>query len=75
MAETPDQVLGFLNDLAAKAKPQGEREVEALRQFAEQEYGVSELQLWDVAYYSEKQNSTCLTFPMKNCVLISLKQR
>ncbi|EKO3707850.1 oligopeptidase A [Vibrio metschnikovii] len=55
MAETPDQVLGFLNDLAAKAKPQGEREVEALRQFAEQEYGVSELQLWDVAYYSEKQ--------------------
>lgn len=55
MAETPDQVLGFLNDLAAKAKPQGECEVEALRQFAEQEYGVSELQLWDVAYYSEKQ--------------------
>ncbi|KAA8597791.1 Oligopeptidase A [Vibrio cyclitrophicus] len=55
MAETPDQVLGFLNDLAVKAKPQGEREVEVLRQFAEKEFGVSELNLWDIAYYSEKQ--------------------
>ncbi|PMN48577.1 oligopeptidase A [Vibrio lentus] len=55
MAETPDQVLGFLNDLAVKAKPQGEREVEELRQFAETEFGVSELNLWDIAYYSEKQ--------------------
>ncbi|PMG96167.1 oligopeptidase A [Vibrio lentus] len=55
MAETPDQVLGFLNDLAIKAKPQGEREVEQLRQFAEKEFGVSELNLWDIAYYSEKQ--------------------
>ncbi|CAK2511413.1 oligopeptidase A [Vibrio crassostreae] len=55
MAETPDQVLGFLNDLAVKAKPQGEREVEELRQFAEKEFGVSELNLWDIAYYSEKQ--------------------
>ncbi|PMG23597.1 oligopeptidase A [Vibrio splendidus] len=55
MAETPDQVLSFLNDLAVKAKPQGEREVEELRQFAEKEFGVSELNLWDIAYYSEKQ--------------------
>ncbi|MGC9422514.1 oligopeptidase A [Vibrio sp.] len=55
MAETPDQVLSFLNDLASKAKPQGEREVEELRQFAEREYGVTELELWDIAYYSEKQ--------------------
>ena len=55
MAETPDQVLGFLNDLAVKAKPQGEREVEELRQFAEKEFGISELNLWDIAYYSEKQ--------------------
>lgn len=55
MAETSDQVLGFLNDLAVKAKPQGEREVEELRQFAEKEFGVSQLELWDIAYYSEKQ--------------------
>ncbi|PFG45625.1 oligopeptidase A [Vibrio sp. ES.051] len=55
MAETPDQVLGFLNDLATRAKPQGEREVEALRQFAKSEFGVEELNVWDIAYYSEKQ--------------------
>ena len=55
MAETPAQVLGFLNDLAAKAKPQGEKEVEELRQFAKAEFGVDELNPWDIAYYSEKQ--------------------
>lgn len=55
MAETPAQVMEFLNNLATKAKPQGEREVEELRQFAEQEFGVTELNLWDIAYYSEKQ--------------------
>ena len=55
MAENPAQVLGFLNDLALKAKPQGEREVEELRQFANKEFGVETLNLWDIAYYSEKQ--------------------
>ncbi|UPQ87907.1 oligopeptidase A [Vibrio sinaloensis] len=55
MAESPSQVLGFLNDLASKAKPQGEREVEELRQFAKAEFGVEALNLWDIAYYSEKQ--------------------
>ncbi|CAH0542086.1 oligopeptidase A [Vibrio marisflavi] len=55
MAENPSQVMSFLNDLAVKAKPQGEREVEQLRQFASSEFGVDTLELWDIAYYSEKQ--------------------
>ncbi|MGF1742579.1 oligopeptidase A [Vibrio profundum] len=55
MAESPAQVMGFLNDLASKAKPQGEREVEQLRQFAQSEHNVEQLNLWDIAYYSEKQ--------------------
>ncbi|CAH0524327.1 oligopeptidase A [Vibrio hippocampi] len=62
MAETPAQVLGFLNDLAEKAKPQGEREVEELRQFAEKEFAVTELNLWDIAYYSEKQKQHLFQF-------------
>ncbi|MCG9790361.1 oligopeptidase A [Vibrio mediterranei] len=62
MAESPAQVLGFLNDLATKAKPQGEREVEELRQFAEKEFGVTELNLWDIAYYSEKQKQHLFQF-------------
>ncbi len=55
MAETPEQVLGFLNDLAVKVKPQGEKEVRELTEFAKKEFGVTDLNLWDIAYYSEKQ--------------------
>ncbi len=54
MAKSPTQVLGFLNDLAAKAKPQGEREVEELKAFVKEEFDIDELDLWDVTYYSEK---------------------
>ncbi|WP_038181106.1 oligopeptidase A [Vibrio rhizosphaerae] len=55
MAESPEQVLTFLNDLAKRAKPQGEKEVQALRDFAQAHFGVNELALWDIAYFSEKQ--------------------
>jgi len=54
MAETPDQVLGFLNDLASRAKPQGEREVAELRDYAASEFGAADLEPWDFAFYSEK---------------------
>ncbi|WP_330961495.1 oligopeptidase A [Photobacterium sp. 53610] len=54
MAESTEQVLGFLNDLAARAKPQGEREVAELRDFAREEFGAEELAPWDIAYYAEK---------------------
>ncbi|ATD07941.1 oligopeptidase A [Pseudoalteromonas piscicida] len=54
MAETPEQVFKFLNDLAAKSKPQAEQEVAELRDFANKEHGVSELKPWDYAYYGEK---------------------
>ncbi|MGF1727450.1 oligopeptidase A [Photobacterium nomapromontoriensis] len=54
MAETPAQVLGFLNDLASRAKPQGEREVAELREYANCEFGAADLQPWDFAFYAEK---------------------
>ncbi|KJZ04633.1 oligopeptidase A [Pseudoalteromonas piscicida] len=54
MAETPEQVFKFLNDLAAKSKPQAEQEVAELRDFANKEHGVGELKPWDYAYYGEK---------------------
>ncbi|OLQ78193.1 oligopeptidase A [Photobacterium proteolyticum] len=54
MAETPDQVLGFLNDLATRAKPQGEREVAELRDYAASEFGAESLEPWDFAYYAEQ---------------------
>ncbi|WP_392420979.1 oligopeptidase A [Edwardsiella piscicida] len=55
MAENPQQVLGFLNDLAQRAQKQGAAELEQLSAFALRHYGVSELAPWDITYYSEKQ--------------------
>ncbi len=54
MARDPDEVLGFLRDLAARARPQAERELAELRAFAAERHGRHELQAWDIAYYSEK---------------------
>jgi len=54
MAESPEQVLSFLNDLAEKAMPVARRDLEELREFARGQHGIEALQSWDVAYYSEK---------------------
>jgi oligopeptidase A len=55
MAENPQQVLNFLEDLAKRSKAQGEKEFAELKAFAEKEFGVTELAPWDIAFYSEKQ--------------------
>jgi oligopeptidase A len=54
MARSTDEVLAFLHDLATRAKKQGETELDELRSFALEQYGVSELEAWDIPYYSEK---------------------
>jgi oligopeptidase A len=54
MAESPAQVLAFLDDLARKARPFGERDAAELRAFAKDELGIAQMQSWDVAYASEK---------------------
>jgi oligopeptidase A len=54
MAGTPERVLEFLRDLAAKAKPVAEQELKALAQFAAGELDIADLQPWDIAYASEK---------------------
>ena len=54
MADTPEQVLEFLQDLAVRAKPQAERDLAELQAFAREQYGAEELAPWDIAYYSEK---------------------
>ncbi|MGN3438786.1 oligopeptidase A [Proteus penneri] len=55
MAESPEQVLSFLTDLAQRAHPQGKEELAELTQFAKEHYGIDKLESWDLAYYSEKQ--------------------
>ncbi len=54
MAETPEQVFSFLEDLAAKSKPQAEQELAELTAYAKDKHGVTELAAWDYAYYGEK---------------------
>jgi oligopeptidase A len=54
MAESTDQVTGFLRDLAAKSKPQAEKELDEVRAYAKDTHGVTELNAWDLPYYSEK---------------------
>ncbi|MGO1627142.1 MAG: M3 family metallopeptidase, partial [Halomonadaceae bacterium] len=54
MADSPDQVLAFLNDLANRAVPQAQLEFAELEGFANNELGLAQLKPWDIAYASEK---------------------
>ena len=54
MADKPEQVVGFLTDLAAKSLPQGKAELEEIRTFAAEQHGQHELAAWDIPYYAEK---------------------
>jgi oligopeptidase A len=63
MAESPEKVIAFLRDLAAKARPFAEKDLADLRAFARQELGLSgELQAWDVPYVSEKLKEARYSF-------------
>ena len=53
MAQTTQQVLQFLQELAQKSKPYAQRDYDELRNFAKAN-GCDDLQAWDTTYYSEK---------------------
>lgn len=57
MASSPEEVLSFLRDLAARAKPYGARDMQELRDFAAQELWLSELEPWDILFASERLRS------------------
>jgi len=54
MADTPEQVLAFLRDMAKKAKPFAEKDMAELLAFAKDELGIADFQPWDAAFVSEK---------------------
>jgi len=54
MAESPNKVQKFLNELLDKAKPAAEEEFKKLEDFSKDLDGIDQLQKWDSAYYSEK---------------------
>ncbi|RAV30838.1 M3 family metallopeptidase [Sinomicrobium soli] len=54
MAGSPEKVEEFLNEMLEKAKPAALREFEKLQEFAREQDGITPLQKWDGAYYTEK---------------------
>ncbi|MBP6638365.1 MAG: M3 family metallopeptidase, partial [Sulfuritalea sp.] len=54
MADTPAQVAAFLRDMAKKARPFAQRDVDELRDFSRTELGLDTLESWDIAWASEK---------------------
>ncbi|WP_258808244.1 oligopeptidase A [Pseudidiomarina sp. CB1] len=54
MAESPAQVESFLRDLATRSLPQAKQDYQEVVEFAAKEHGVTDLEAWDVAYFSEK---------------------
>ena len=54
MAQSPQQVIDFLRDLARRARPGAERDLAELRAFARDELGLPDLQAWDMPFASER---------------------
>jgi oligopeptidase A len=54
MAQSTDQVMRFLTDLADRSKPRAIADLDELRRFAREQHGALEIESWDIPYYSEK---------------------
>ncbi len=54
MANTPSEVIEFLEEIAKKSRLQANNEFKVLQEFANSTGFKGELQPWDIAYYSEK---------------------
>jgi len=62
MAESPEQVVGFLRDLGHKARPYAEQDLADLRAFASNELGLKDPQAWDWPYIGEKLKESRYAF-------------
>ena len=62
MAESPEAVLAFLEDLAARALPYARRDYAELEEFARGELGLPKLEAWDLAFASEKLRARRYSF-------------
>ncbi|HLA75722.1 MAG TPA: oligopeptidase A [Gammaproteobacteria bacterium] len=54
MAKSTAQVMNFLNDLAARSRPQALNELAEITEFARQNFNADTLESWDIPYYTEK---------------------
>lgn len=59
MAKSPEEVLNFLTLLADKSHHAAQKEFSVLSQFAKEQYNLSPVEAWDIAYLSEKLRQKC----------------
>jgi oligopeptidase A len=63
MADSPEKVITFLRDLAARARPFAQKDMEDLRDFARAQGSFDgELHAWDIPYLSEKLKEERFSF-------------
>jgi len=62
MADSPNKVIGFLRDLAQRAKPFALQDLEDMRQFAAKELNLNDPQAWDWPYIGEKLKEARYSF-------------
>lgn len=62
MAAEPARVLGFVRDLARRARPHAERELAELRSFAAEQLRLPELQAWDRNFVAERLKQSRYAF-------------
>ncbi|MGB9149540.1 MAG: M3 family metallopeptidase [Burkholderiales bacterium] len=54
MAKRPTQVIDFIEEIAIKARPYADKDVQELQAFAREQLNIDKLESWDIAYASEK---------------------
>ena len=67
MASSTDEVLGFLENLAVKSKAQGQQDLNEVKAFAKTEFSQTDLQAWDLPYYSEKLKQSRYAISDEEC--------
>ncbi|MFQ3194790.1 MAG: oligopeptidase A [Colwellia sp.] len=67
MASSTDEVLGFLENLAVKSKAQGQQDLNEVKTFAKSEFNETDLQAWDLPYYSEKLKQSRYAISDEEC--------
>jgi len=61
-AKSTDKVINFLKELLKLAKPQAQKEIQELKEFAKKEDNIAKLEPFDIAYYSEKLKKSKFDF-------------
>jgi len=62
MARSPEEVLDFVRDLARRARPFAERELQEMQAFAARELGVAQLDAWDRLFAAERLKERLYAF-------------